>query len=220
MIKRIIRGILPYGLVRVIQNSNQKNFETQVYATQKIKIEALLASGNPLYLELGARDKKGSGNWVTMDLNPNCDIPCNLLERLSFPNDSVSKIYSSHFLEHFGTKHIQTILSECYRVLKPGGWISACVPDGSVYVNAYTNKSTMDPSVWLRYKPAAIILSEIDYVNYMAYLGDEHKHLFDIDNLCALFRDAGFKEVKPRKMISGLDMEVRDYQSIYAEGIK
>ncbi len=49
---------------------------------------------------------------------------------------------------------------------------------------------------------------------------DEHKHLFDQENLCKLFEKAGFKNVQPRKFMPGLDMEVRDYQSIYVEATK
>lgn len=220
MIRSIIKTILPYGIVSTIKARNLLRIEGQKRKAFEDKIKKILSDGKPINLELGSGGKRGDGIWTTMDLDRNSDIPFNLLDRLPFPDSSVSRIYSSHFLEHFYTKDIIRILSECYRVLKSGGWISACVPDGSIYVKAYANGQKLDPHIWLRYEPAATILSDIDTVNYMAYMDDEHKHLFDIDNLCAFFKNAGFRDVKPRTLIKGLDLDVRDYQSIYVEATK
>ena len=220
MIKMFIRNILPYGLVSHLERRRARRTTAKDSLDFGSKISALIQTRDIINLELGAGNKKGSGDWITMDLDPGSDIPFNLLDKFPFPDCSVNKIYSSHFLEHFYTKDIKKILKECFRVLKPGGWISACVPDGSIYIKAYVNNQKLDPEVWLRYHPAATILSDIDVVNYMAYMDDEHKHLFDIENLLALFHDAGFKDIKPRPFIENLDLRVRDYQSIYVEGIK
>jgi predicted SAM-dependent methyltransferase len=224
MIKNILKKLLPDFLVIGIQHAKNefylKKEKTHNTTIRKKYIENLLKRSEPIYLELGAGEKKGAGNWITMDLAHGCDLPTDLLQTLPFPDNSVEKIYSSHFLEHFQTLDILKILKESHRILKPGGWISACVPDGSIYINAYCSKKEMDPKIWLRYTPAANIFSKIDYVNYMAYLGTEHKHLFDQDNLSALFEAAGFKNVRPRSFNPEYDMKVRDYQSIYVEATK
>ncbi len=62
--------------------------------------------------------------------------------------------------------------------------------------------------------------SKIEYVNYMAYMGGHHKHLFDEENLVMVLSDVGFKEVRIRQFDSGIDLESRRYETIYAEGIK
>jgi hypothetical protein len=53
--------------------------------------------GMAMHLGCGNRIKDG---WVNIDLNPAADLTLDLRERLPFPDDSFSIIYSEHFLEH------------------------------------------------------------------------------------------------------------------------
>ena len=53
---------------------------------------------------------------------------------LPFADNSFDYIYSSHVLEHLDFQVFQRILTECYRVLKPGGWVRMVVPD--LYLSA------------------------------------------------------------------------------------
>mgnify|MGYP003442652064 CR=1 FL=1 len=48
---------------------------------------------------------------------------------LSFSNDSVDEIFSSHALEHIPQKMVMPTLLEWKRVLRPGGTITLRVPD-------------------------------------------------------------------------------------------
>jgi predicted SAM-dependent methyltransferase len=85
-------------------------------------------------IELGAGSVKGKNGWITIDQCEEADITWDLNIPLPFPDQSVTKIYSSHVLEHFFYHDLIRLLTECYRVLKPGGSFSACVPDTSIYV--------------------------------------------------------------------------------------
>ncbi len=49
--------------------------------------------------------------------------------RLSFRTESVSKIYTSHFLEHVPLEKGKLVLAECYRVLKKEGVMRLVLPD-------------------------------------------------------------------------------------------
>lgn len=53
----------------------------------------------------------------------------NLLGRLPLSDASVDVLYSSHFLEYIPRKRVRAFLSECFRVLKPGGQIRLVLPD-------------------------------------------------------------------------------------------
>ena len=86
------------------------------------------AAGEDIKIELGAGAAKGQNGWLTLDLSDACDINWDLSQPLPFPDNSVSRLYPSHVLEHFPTKISFRLLSDCYRVLKPGG-SDACVPD-------------------------------------------------------------------------------------------
>jgi predicted SAM-dependent methyltransferase len=184
------------------------------------EIDELISKNEKVYIEIGSGPKKGQNGWVTLDILPGCDIQMDLLKKLPFPDNSVDLIYSSHFLEHFQTSEIKSILNECFRILKSEGKISTCVPDASIYINAYVRSEELDQSFWIRYLPAADINSKIDYINYIGHMNGEHKHLFDLENLMAIHKACGFQSTKPRQFDSSLDIKERDYESIYVECIK
>jgi len=52
-----------------------------------------------------------------------------LLSPLPFQDDEYDLVYCSHFLEHIPRRYIHSFLSECKRVLKPGGIIRLVLPD-------------------------------------------------------------------------------------------
>ncbi len=168
-----------------------------------------------IYVEIGSGSKKGTNNWITIDLANGADIQMNLLQKWPFPDNTITKIYSSHFLEHFSIKDIKFILSECHRVLKEDGSLITCVPDASIYIKAYTNNETLDLDNWLRYKPAVDFNTKIDYINYIGYMAGVHKHMFDIENLIQIQKRCGFKNVTERNIDPALDKIERDYESIY-----
>lgn len=183
-------------------------------------VYSLLAAGQPIFLELGSGAKKGINGWVTSDVCQNTDIWLNLLEAFPFPETSVDKIYASHVFEHFTTHQLESILSECLRVLKPGGLLSVCVPNAEIYINAYNHPDTFDPDKFCLYKPAYQFYSKIDYLNYMAYMDGSHHHMFDSENLIQVLRKNGFHNARIRDFDPQLDIQARDYESIYAQGEK
>ena len=70
------------------------------YPSSKRQIRRLLGENHPICIEVGAGDKKGINEWVTIDVTWNCDIYWDLRKGLPFPTGRVAKIYSSHFFEH------------------------------------------------------------------------------------------------------------------------
>jgi predicted SAM-dependent methyltransferase len=213
---KFIRALFPVLIIELRRNYLKKRDQQKA---QK-KISNAIALNEKVYIEIGSGPKKGQNGWLTLDIKDGCDIQLNLLEKFPFPDNSVDFVYSSHFLEHFHTSEIKNILNECYRVLKPGGKISTCVPDASIYINAYIRNEELDQSCWIRYLPAADINSKIDYINYIGHMDGEHKHLFDLENLICIHNACGFQETKCRQFDSSLDMKERDFESIYVDAIK
>ena len=60
----------------------------------------------------------------------------------------------------------------------------------------------------------------IGYVNFVVYMGGEHKHLFDEENILLILEEAGFSHVKWREFDPSTDRENRHHESKYAEGRK
>ena len=186
------------------------------HVISKKKISSALNREREIFLEVGAGDKKGSNGWITIDMTRNCDIFWDLRKGIPFPNESVSKIYSSHFFEHLTFKEGQIFLDECLRVLIPGGTFSICVPNARIYIEAYLNRSELDIDKFFGYKPAYNNTTRIDYVNYTAYMDGHHKYMFDEENLVYLLKAKGMKNVRLREFDPLLDLKVRDFESIYA----
>jgi len=62
--------------------------------------------------------------------------------------------------------------------------------------------------------------SPIDIVNFIAYLGGDHKFMFDVDNLPLVLAEAGFRDVHMREFDPAIDVPYRRDESIYAEAVK
>jgi len=185
------------------------------HAISRRRIRSFLNKRQEICLEVGAGDKKGSNGWLTIDITRNCDIYWDLRKGIPFPNESVSKIYSSHFFEHLTFKEGQAFLDECLRVLIPSGVFSVCVPNARIYIEAYLN-SKLDTNKFFGYKPAYNNTTKIDYVNYTAYLNGHHKYMFDEENLVYILKGKGMKNVCIREFDPHLDYKERNFESIYA----
>ncbi len=192
-------------------------------AKTRLLLRDLRKPGTPVKLELGSGPVRGGDGWVTMDSMPGADLRWDLRRPLPFPDNRVSQIYTSHLLEHFEFKDTVRLLRECWRILEPGGTISVCVPDASIYIRAYTGgewpegKASTD---FLTHGPALLSDSPLDIVNYIAYMDGHHKHMFDAKSLLAALTAAGFGDAQVRPFQPGRDLEERRHESIYARATK
>ena len=206
---------LPFaaGVARKIRNLKGEQ-------VSKRHIKRLLRDREEIFLEVGAGNKKGENGWTSIDVTKECDIFWDLRKGLPFPNESISRIYSEHFLEHLSFKEGQRFLDDCLRVLLPGGMFSICVPNAKIYIDAYLNDRTLDNNQFFGYKLAYNNTTKIDYVNYTAYMDGHHKYMFDEENILMILRSIGFSKVCLRSFDPHLDQVARQHESIYAEGVK
>ena len=164
-IKTFIKENIPF-IVSIIKTI--RHFAK--HQLSKVHIRRLLQEKKKIYLEVGTGDKKGENGWVTIDVTKNCDIYWDLRKGLPFPDQSISKIYSSHFFEHLSFKEGQKFLDDCLRVLFPGGTFSICVPNARIYIEAYLKSDSLDKNYFFGCEPAYNNTTKIDYVNYTAYM--------------------------------------------------
>lgn len=188
----------------------------------KSKWSALIETSE-IKLELGSGPKKGKDGWTTVDIGSSihtADISWDLRRGIPLSNESVMKIYSSHLLEHIPYEQLLKFLQDCHRVLKAEGVFLVCVPNFRIYIDAY-KKGQMFRSRDTWWQPGVINTGScIDQLNYMAYMKDEHKYMFDEENLINTLLKAGFSSAKLRAFDPHLDLKERDYESIYAVAYK
>jgi len=174
-----------------------------------------LENSSLVKIELGSGAKKGKDGWTTVD-QYEADINWDLRRGIPLPNESVDKIYSSHLLEHIPYQQLIPFLRECRRVMKSDAEFSVCVPNFRLYVDAYKNKTLFrSRDTW--WQPGIVDTgSSIDQLNYLAYMLDEHKYMFDEENLVNTLTQAGFSNAQLREFDAELDLLERDIESIYA----
>ena len=196
----------------------RKIFSFYQFIDSKKKWKKLQQSRN-IKLELGSGPKRGINGWTTVDISL-ADITWDLRRGIPLPNESVNNIYSSHLLEHIAYDQLIPFLHECRRVMKNGGEFSVCVPNFRLYVDAYKDgKLFRNRETW--WQPGLIDTgSSIDQLNYIAYMKDEHKYMFDEENLINTLIKCGFSNVQLRDFDKELDLLERDNDSIYAKASK
>jgi len=182
------------------------------------KVRTLVDLGQPIQLDIGAGDTVRPG-WVTLDITDGCDLYWDLRRGIPFPDGSIKRVYSSHLFEHMDYGSGQRLLGEVLRVLEPGGEVSVCVPNARLYIDAYlgVRELSADHDFW---EPALQGREGISLVNYVAYMGGEHKCLFDMDSLLARLRSAGFVDVEERSFDQLIDLPEREFESIYAQACR
>lgn len=215
----MIEKIIPEGIVGFINSWREVINRRAIGRQNSEKIKELLNGTSPIKLELGAGDRNMEG-WVSVDRSDNCELNLDLTEPIPFPDNSVSMVYSSHVLEHFTYPELIKLLEECLRILKSGGTFSASVPNARIYIEAYHSPDNFNPDLYCRHTPAYNYNSKIDYLNYMAYMDGHHKYMFDEENIIAILKKTGFRNVRLRSFDKTLDLEVRDFQTIYIQAEK
>ena len=206
--------------IKIQQHEYAKRQAVAIAEKNRREIEFLMRSPLPIKLELGAGVNRGLPGWTYIDANDQCDFVLDLSQPLPFPDNFVDIIYSSHLLEHFKYTDLISFLTECVRILKPGGQFSAAVPNAGIYLNAYHDPDNFKPDIFCSYKPAYRYNAKIDYVNYMAYMDGHHQYMFDEENIIVILRKAGFKHAMLRDFDKTLDLEIRNHQSIYVKAEK
>jgi predicted SAM-dependent methyltransferase len=181
----------------------------------------LVAAGHEVRLELGSGPREGMTGWTSVDLSPGATMQLDLREPLPFPDRCVDEIYTSHMLEHFTyPMPMLALLQECRRVMKPGSRIAVAVPNGRLFLEAYFDPAGFDRKRFCTEEVGLHFTSPIDVVNFIAYLGGDHKFLFDSDNLPRVLEEAGFREARMRGFDARVDVERRRHESIYAEALR
>ena len=214
--KKILKKILIF--FRLINISRQIYFLLFQLASYPKWIA--LKKSKKIFLEIGSGEKKGKNGWVTVDMY-GADIIHDLKKGIPLSDASVDEIYASHVLEHISFKDLIVLLEEIYRVLKKNSKFSVCVPDASLYIKSYVNKQNFLSKRKFFYQPAVIDTGSLmDQINYIAYMDQEHKYLFDKQNLVNTLKKIPFKKVELRTFDESIDIKSRDFESIYAIAIK
>jgi|TARA_B100000315_G_C14474131_1_gene539778 predicted SAM-dependent methyltransferase len=154
--------------------------QRMVALTQALNADA--PAPRRLHLGCGTRHIPG---FFHIDLVPHSHVDwLGSVERLDpIADDSVDLIYASHVLEHFGRYQVFDVVSEWYRVLRPGGVLRVAVPDFEAAAGFYLADGD------IRHVLGLIMGGQTAPHDY-------HYAIFDETNLGELLADVGFERIR------------------------
>jgi predicted SAM-dependent methyltransferase len=171
--------------------------------------------GMAMHLGSGDRIKEG---WVNIDLDPAADLTLDLRERLPFADNTFRMIYSEHLLDCIDyPRDITNLLSECYRVLEPGGIHSLSLADGEPILRSYTIERQDAAQIQQNHANPSIYRTHMDWINYGMRLGGERRWFYDEETMRLLLQSVGFVEIQRREFDPELDQEVRRVGGLFMQ---
>lgn len=180
-----------------------------------------------LSLNLGAGFHARDG-WTPIDLmvSPPTGIRWDVRWGLPLDDASVRRIHCEHFFEHLRfPDEVMPALSECFRVLEPGGELRIIVPDAGRYIRAYAHDDTQFFDAMRELGGAATPFeTDIEIVNQAFRMGGDHQFAWDLPVMRRRLEQVGFERVEetgydPERFIDQGD-EWRRRESLYVVAYK
>jgi predicted SAM-dependent methyltransferase len=177
------------------------------------------ALSSPLRLHLGSGLDRKPG-WTNVDLFGYGDIALNLSHPLPIESGIAECIFQEHLLEHLTLPQGFDLLSECYRILQPGGVLRIGVPDTGSYIQSYVDGGKGLIDIIRPGRPTALIAMQEIFFWY------GHRTMYDLATLTVTCRAAGFtNDIEQRpfgnsRLLPPPDTPARRDETLYVETVK
>jgi predicted SAM-dependent methyltransferase len=170
-------------------------------------------------------EARREGNFL---VHLDCDKP------FPFEDGSFAYVFSEHMIEHIPYTTACRMLSECHRVLKPGGKIRISTPDLDVFLRLYRPDLTEDEIAYIASR-SQMYFPNNSFPHPTFVLNNivrnwEHTFIYDEDVLRHVLETAGFVDVKrcefrvsDEEALSGLENLERQnnrFESLIMEGVR
>jgi|LGVE01.1.fsa_nt_gb predicted SAM-dependent methyltransferase len=134
-------------------------------------------------LELGGGDRPTVRPNMDIRPLPTVDIVANLEEPFPIPDESYNSVFGNYILEHLSWRSVPQFVSECHRILKPGGNAVFVVPNTLAQC-----KRAVETDIWT------------DEISCMLFGGQDysdntHKNALSPDYAIGMFKQCGFYDV-------------------------
>jgi len=152
--------------------------------------------------------------------------------KLPFDSATVDYIYTSHLIEHLTVNEAERMVSECFRVPKPGGVIRIVTPDLELMAMTYLREMEAFSYGNSVHFPARTFLEIVGVFRTQAEHGiafkfdrSRHKWLYDKYTLKDLLERCGFTDIKKMAYREGVvsdleQLDNRPEESLYMEATK
>ena len=195
---RIVRGIKRFRpLVAAIKNT----VRCTSLSIRPVLVSRYMKTHTTRKLQIGAHVCVLPG-WLNSDLYPQ-SISCIALDATKtfpIPDASFDYVFSEHQLEHITYKQAAFMLSECRRILRPGGKIRLAVPSLDRMVELFRPARTDLQDRYIRFMtnvswPTVQDPSPCFAIN-SAFMDFGHRFLYDQTTLRKTVEAAGFAQIQ------------------------
>jgi len=154
-------------------------------------------------LHLGCGSKRIKG-YTNIDVRPldAVDLVTDIRQLVDFEKNSVSLIYASHVLEHFGRLEYMDVLRRWYEVLRQGGVLRLAVPNFEAVVEHYNQFKELPKVMGLLY-------------GGQTYPQNYHYCTWDYKTLTNDLKSIGFKDVVKYDWQKTEHSDIDDYSQCY-----
>lgn len=168
--------------------------------SRRRKIERYVKSHKIKKLQIGT-SKTPIDGWLNSDLTPKRGdiVYLDATRRFPFSDHMFDYVACEHMIEHITYANASMMLSECCRVLKPGGRIRIATPDFEVLIGLYrlepesVQRRFVDFSIAKNW-PTVRSCKEVFVINN-AFRAWGHTFLYDRATLQTILLDAGFNGI-------------------------
>jgi predicted SAM-dependent methyltransferase len=165
------------------------------------KINAYIQSHSLRKLHIGAGPNLLDG-WLNTTLQPlkAGSVHLNATKAYPIPDGSMDYVFSEHMIEHVTFQDGQSMLKECFRVLKKGGKIRLSTPDLERMLALYTPNPTPEQDAYIRWTVDNFLKDTDGYhpafVINKIFHGWGHVFIFDFASLKYALERVGFVDVQ------------------------
>lgn len=188
--------------------------EAKLYHRRKKEAQKrILMFQCPYKLHIGCGNTKLDG-WVNIDLSERLDtvdIVWDATEGFPFKDESCVLIYNEHFLEHLTVKQASRFLTECYRLLKPGGILRIAMPSLEYVVQKYNSEDWRNQA-WLTWPQYQFVQTRAEMLN-ISFRWWGHQWFYDHEELHRRIHEAGFVQVRDVEWGSSNVSELRNLET-------
>ncbi len=170
-------------------------------ARQQEIVARYLSQHDVAKLEIGSGNTVLEG-WLGTDLKPRHDdvVEMDATKRFPLPDSCLDFVHAEHLIEHISYKQGQRTLSECRRVLKPGGVIRLATPDLERLVAVYRGDAGPEGEHYLQWVYSAY-MRKAPHVHPTFMLNRQvrswgHTFIYDPTVLRMALEDAGFVDIE------------------------
>jgi SAM-dependent methyltransferase len=142
-----------------------------------------------------------SSEWLTADIDPRADVFCDLTKRLPFEDGSIDGILLEEVIEHIDYPAGRFLLTECHRILRPGGRIRVSTPSLAWIIGLWQKEKPLPDGLVTQEAERVLepCLPDATVLNLAAinatFYAHGHRFIYDEAALGCQLSAAGFQEI-------------------------